>query len=46
MTNHNNVSVAEGCAAVWWMSPAMGQPETMRDLMSKTKKGNALDQRI
>ena len=47
MTNLNNVSV--GVVGAAWpvcMRPVMGQPEAMRDLMTKTKKGNALDQTI
>ena len=45
MTNLNNVSVGVGATAAW-ISPVMVQPEAMRDLMTKTKKGNALDQTI
>ena len=46
MTNLNNVSEGVVGAPVVWIIPVMGQPEAMRDLMTKTKKGNALDQTI
>ena len=46
MTNHNNVAVGVVGAAGGGNPPVMGQPEAMPDLMTKTKKGNALDQTI
>ena len=48
MTNLKIVSV--GVVVVFdgivCMHPVMGQPEAMCNLMTKTKKGNALDQTI
>ena len=47
MTNLKIVSVGVVVLdGIVCMHPVMGQPEAMCNLMTKTKKGNALDQTI